>query len=60
MKEPNAKQVRVETVSALDTVMEAQADLDSGYAAYIGLDVHKEAIAVAKPARNLHQSNLGA
>lgn len=47
MKESNAKQVRVETVSALDTVMEAQAALARGYAAYIGMDVHKETIAVA-------------
>lgn len=47
MKESNAKQVRVETVSALGTVMEARERTVSGYPAYIGLDVHKETIVVA-------------
>jgi len=45
MKEFNAKEVRIETASALETVKPARADRK--YPAYIGLDVHKETIAVA-------------
>ena len=45
MKEFNAKEIRIETVSALDTIR--QAHRESNYPAYIGLDVHKERIAVA-------------
>lgn len=47
MKECNAKEVRVETISALGTVLEARARMDYGYPAYIGLDVHKDTIVVA-------------
>jgi transposase len=45
MKEFNAEEVRVETTSALETIKRAQ--WVGGYPAYIGLDVHKETIAVA-------------
>jgi transposase len=45
MKECNAKEVGNESVTALGRVMQGQADV--GYPAYIGLDVHKESIAVA-------------
>ena len=45
MKEFNAEAVRIETASALETVRPAQAE--GRYPAYIGLDVHKETIAVA-------------
>ena len=45
MKEFNSEAVRYETSSALKTVMQAQAGYQ--YPAYIGLDVHKETIAVA-------------
>ena len=45
MKEFNAKEVRIETASALESVKAAQAERK--YPAYIGLDVHKETIAVA-------------
>ena len=45
MKEFNSEAVRYETSSALKTVMQAQAGHQ--YPAYIGLDVHKESIAVA-------------
>jgi transposase len=45
MKEFNPEEVRFETASALKTVMQAQSG--HKYPAYIGLDVHKEAIAVA-------------
>ena len=45
MKEFNTEAVRIETASALETVKPARADRK--YAAYIGLDVHKETIAVA-------------
>ena len=45
MKEFNAKEVWIETASALETVKPARADRK--YPAYIGLDVHKETIAVA-------------
>ena len=45
MKEFNSEAVRYETASALKTVMQAQAGHQ--YPAYIGLDVHKESIAVA-------------
>ena len=45
MKEFNAEAVRIETASALETVRLAQAV--GRYPAYIGLDVHKETIAVA-------------
>lgn len=45
MKKFNAEAARSETVSALEVVRQAQAG--SKYPAYIGLDVHKETIAVA-------------
>ena len=45
MKEFNAEEVRVETTSALETIKRAQ--WVGGYPAYIGVDVHKETIAVA-------------
>jgi len=45
MKEFNAEQVQVETASALDAVQAAGKAM--GYALYVGLDVHKETIAVA-------------
>lgn len=45
MKEFTAEAVRIETASALEAVWQAQ--LDSKCPAYIGLDVHKESIAVA-------------
>ena len=44
MKEFNAEQAQVETVSALKVVQEAG---KKRYAVYVGLDVHKETIAVA-------------
>ena len=51
MKEFNAEQARVETVSALETVQEASKP--KRYAVYVGLDVHKEtiAVAIARPGR---------
>ena len=45
MKEFNAEAVRIEAASALEAVRPAQAGRT--YPAYIGLDVHKETIAVA-------------
>jgi transposase len=45
MKEFTAEAVRIETASALEAVFQAQAGHQ--YPAYIGLDVHKESIAVA-------------
>jgi len=45
MKEFNAEAVRIEAASALEAVRPAQAGRK--YPAYIGLDVHKETIAVA-------------
>ncbi len=51
MKEFNAKSIRVETASALSVVQDDwQSDV---YSLYVGLDVHKEtiAIAVAQPGR---------
>lgn len=45
MKEFSAEAVRIETAAALETVLQAQAERQ--YRAYIGLDVHKETIAVA-------------
>jgi transposase len=45
MKEFNAEALRIESAAAVGTVMQSRV-LDS-YAAYIGLDVHKETIAVA-------------
>ena len=45
MKEFNAESVWVETVSALEMVQEA--GKAKRYAVYVGLDVHKETIAVA-------------
>ena len=45
MKEFNAEAVRIETASALEAVLEVRAERQ--YRAYIGLDVHKETIAVA-------------
>jgi len=45
MKEFNAQQVRFETVTAIGAFRQAQVYFE--YPAYIGLDVHKETIAVA-------------
>jgi transposase len=45
MKEFNADGIIIETVSALETIRQAQAERH--YPAYIGLDTHKETIAVA-------------
>jgi transposase len=45
MKEFNAEALGIETASALETVLQTQAARK--YPAYIGLDVHKETIAVA-------------
>lgn len=45
MKKFNPDEVRIETASALDTVMEA--GMAKCYGAYVGLDVHKETISVA-------------
>jgi len=45
MTECNAKQVRIETVSALEGI--GQVNLERRYGAYVGLDVHKETIAMA-------------
>jgi len=51
MKEFNPEQHRIETASALEIVRTAE-NVDV-YAAYVGLDVHKEtiAVAVAEPGR---------
>jgi len=45
MTECNAKRVRIEAVSGLETVRQLVSE--QRYAAYVGLDVHKEAIAIA-------------
>ena len=45
MKEFNAEEARFETVTAIGAFRQAEAY--TGYPAYIGLDVHKETIAVA-------------
>ncbi len=45
MQEFNAEEVRFETVSAIGTIRQAEELIR--YPAYIGLDVHKETIAVA-------------
>ena len=45
MKKFNAEAIRIESATALGTVMQAQAV--ERYAAYVGLDVHKESIVVA-------------
>jgi transposase len=45
MKEFNVEAVRVETVSALETIRRAQAERQ--YPAYIGLDTHKDTIVVS-------------
>jgi transposase len=45
MKEFIAEEVRVETASALEAVLEA--GKGERYGAYVGLDVHKETLAVA-------------
>ena len=45
MKEFNPNEHRTETMSALDTVM--QASVIGQYPAYIGLDVHKESIVIS-------------
>jgi transposase len=51
MREFNPEQHRIETASALEVVTEARHQ--ERYAAYVGLDVHKEsiAVAVAEPGR---------
>lgn len=56
MKKFNAEEVRSETASALETVRQTQAG--KKYPAYIGLDVHKEtiAIAVARAGRDAPES----
>ena len=45
MKKFNAKEFKIEATSAFNTVGKAKAD--NIYPAYIGLDVHKERIAVS-------------
>ena len=45
MKEFNAEQIHVESAAALETVQQFEAE--SRYAAYVGLDVHKDTIAIA-------------
>lgn len=45
MKEFNAEEVRFETVTAIGAIRQAETYV--GYPAYIGLDVHKDTIAVA-------------
>ena len=45
MKEFNAGEVRFETASAVETIR--QVPVFASYPAYIGLDVHKETIAVS-------------
>ncbi len=52
MKEFNAEQIRVESASALETIQQFASE--NYYAAYVGLDVHKDtiAIAVAWPGRD--------
>ncbi len=45
MKEFNAEEIRIEAVSALETVKRAQ--VNGRYPAFIGLDVHKESIVFA-------------
>jgi transposase len=51
MKEFNAESVRIETASALDAIQEA--GKLKRYVVYVGLDVHKEtiAVAIARPGR---------
>ena len=51
MKEFTAEQAWVETASALETVQNA--GKSKRYAAYVGLDVHKDtiAVAIARPGR---------
>ena len=51
MREFNAEQVQIETTSALEAVQEASKP--KRYAVYVGLDVHKEtiAVAIARPGR---------
>ena len=55
MKEFNPEQHRIETASALTRVRNA--GVVERYAAYVGLDVHKEtiAVAVAEPGRELNR-----
>jgi len=52
MKEFNAEQNRIETASALEAAQEASKP--KRYAVYVGLDVHKEtiAVAIARPGRD--------
>ena len=45
MKEFNAEEVRIETVTAIGAIRQAKDIIR--YPAYIGMDVHKETIAVA-------------
>ncbi|WP_456378151.1 IS110 family RNA-guided transposase [Thiolapillus sp.] len=45
MKEFTAQELQIETASALESIRQIQAKSD--YAAFIGLDVHKDSIAVA-------------
>ncbi len=47
MKEFTPSEAGIETVSALVTVMQGQGLAADDYAAYVGLDVHKDTIAVA-------------
>ena len=56
MKEFNAEQAQIETTSALDSVLKA-GEVQC-YGLYVGLDVHKEtiAVAVAEPGREDPQS----
>jgi len=52
MKEFNAEQIEAKTASALEAVQEASQSKQ--YAVYVGLDVHKEtiAVAIARPGRD--------
>jgi len=45
MKELNAEQVQIESVSVLETIRQARSERP--YTAYAGLDVHKDTVAVA-------------
>ena len=45
MKEFNAEQVRIESASSLEIIRQARSEKE--YAIYVGLDVHKDTIAVA-------------
>ncbi len=58
MNEFTPSEAGIETVSALATVMQGQGLAADEYAAYVGLDVHKDtiAVAVARPGREAAES----